>query len=384
MLSHEVLGERLRRAREQAGMNQTEAASVLGLTAAALSQYESGKRRIEALTLESLSRLYGVPLGYFFGEDEQKADWEVSLRSGAVALSPQGKAGMSHLIEKVHELEELYRLTGTSFPGTPHRPFAPLAPEKFSDYEVVSYAEKVRRHYDLGVAPLLDLRGFLSAQEYKIFAVPLGSLRDDLSGFYFSHPELGPIIVINEEQADSRRPFTLAHELAHGLYHYDRPTILCRASDTRELEQFASRFASYFLIPQEALHSRLRQLGVKRVTRPEDAVHLARYFGVSFGAMCHRLRSERRLDESSEAMKSVKPVALARTLGYRPMPYSGGVRPLPPEDRLPRVFLELAYRSVREEKLSLRRAAEMLGISDIEMEERLYPTEVEEVEELYA
>lgn len=97
MLSHEALGERLKLAREQTGMNQTEAAGALRITAAALSHYESGKRKVEALTLESLSRLYGVALGYFFGEDEPRADWEVALRSLAQNLSPQGKAGISHL-----------------------------------------------------------------------------------------------------------------------------------------------------------------------------------------------------------------------------------------------------------------------------------------------
>ncbi|HAJ62583.1 MAG TPA: hypothetical protein DCP31_27840, partial [Cyanobacteria bacterium UBA8543] len=169
----------------------------------------------------------------------------------------------------------------------------------------------------------------------------------------------------------SRQPFTLAHELAHGLYHYDRPSILCRANDFRQLEQFAERFASHFLIPYEALHERLRQLGIKSVTSPEELVHLARYFRVSFGAMKRRLEWERRLNANSSMLDEVKPVKLALTLGYRPLRYEFGARPWPPEERLPRIFLELVNRALQQEKISLRRAAEMLCISDIEMEERL-------------
>jgi Zn-dependent peptidase ImmA (M78 family)/transcriptional regulator with XRE-family HTH domain len=365
-------------------MNQTEAAGALKITAAALSHYESGKRKVEALTLESLSRLYGVALGYFFGEDEPRVDWEVALRSLAQNLSPQGKAGISHLIAQVHNLEELYRLTGTACPGMLHPPFPCLVEEHFSNYEVAEYAEKFRRYYDLGVAPLLDLRGFLEALGYQIFAVSLGKLPDDLKGFFFQDSKLGPIITVNADRAISCRSFTLAHELAHSLYHYDRPPILCRQNDVRLLEQFANRFSSYFLIPDEALHERLRQLRVKTVTRPEDVIHLARYFGVSFEVMYYRLHSEHRLDDSSKVFDKVKPVALAKALGYSPLRYEFSVGPLPPEERLPRVFLELAYRAVQQKQISLRRAAELLNISDIEIEERLYSDEAEGIEQIYA
>ena len=224
-------------------MSQTEAAQALGITSAALSQYEKGKRRVEALLLEELSQLYGVPLGYFFCHERLAIDWEVALRSMSKDLSSEGKAGISYLIKKVHLLEELYRLTETPFPTSPHPPFAALKEEKLSDYEVAEYAQKARRHFELGLAPILDLQGFLEAQGYKTFAVPLGKEKDDLSGFFFMHASLGPIVAMNEDQAYSRQPFTLAHELAHGLYHYDRPSILCRANDFRQLEQFAERFA---------------------------------------------------------------------------------------------------------------------------------------------
>jgi transcriptional regulator with XRE-family HTH domain len=262
MLNYEALGLRLKLAREQVGMTQTEAAAALGLTSAALSQYKSGKRKVEALTLESLSRLYAVPLGYFFGEDAPLADWEVALRSLTQNLSPQAKAGISQLIAQVHNLEQLYQLTSTAYPGIPHPPFRALAEEDTSNYEVAEYAYKARRHYDLGMAPILDLRQFLLAVGSQIFVLSFGQERDAPDGLFFQHPQLGSIIAINAEQADSRRCFTLAHTLAHSLYHYDRPAILCDPNNARPIERFAHRFASYFLIPPEALHSRLRQMNI--------------------------------------------------------------------------------------------------------------------------
>lgn len=396
-MSYERLGERLRAAREHARMTQTEAAQALGVTSATLSQYESAKRRVEVLTLDRLARLYAVPVSYFFGEDLPSDEWEEALRRKAAEVSAESKAGIGRLIEKVRGLEELYRRTETPFPGNPHPPFPALQEVAFSAEEVAELAEKVRRHFDLGVAPLNDLKGFLEAQGYKVFAVPLGQRRNGeggspegaghLSGLSFVHPDLGPIVALNEEQAYSRRPFTLAHEFAHRLYHYNQLAILSRAADSRPLETFADRFAAHFLVPGEALHERLRDLRVRMVTRPDEAIHLSRYFGVSYQAILVRLREERRLAMSPEVASGVKPLTRARALGYLVSPSELGMRPLPPEDRLPRVFLELAYRAAREGQLSPRRVAEMLGISDLELEDRLHSELAEEevgVEDVHA
>jgi hypothetical protein len=59
------------------------------------------------------------------------------------------------------------------------------------------------------------------------------------------------------------------------------------------------------------------------------------------------------------------------------------LRPLPPEERLPRIFVELSYRALTQEILSLRRVAEILGISDLELEDRLYGEEVADSAEVY-
>jgi Zn-dependent peptidase ImmA (M78 family)/transcriptional regulator with XRE-family HTH domain len=382
-VDQERLGERLRKAREQARLNQSDAAQALRLTPAALNQYESGKRRVDALMLDRLSRLYGVPIRFFFGGETSRADWEEALLLRADGLSPESRAGISRLIEKVHALEELYRRTGVSFPTPAHPPFGPLAEAMFSHDEVALWADKARRHFDLGVAPLADLSRFLETQGYQVFTISFGEGEGHLSGLFFLHPDLGPIVAVNEDQAYTRRPFTLAHEFAHGLYHYDRLAILCRTRDPRPMELFADRFAAHFLVPTEALRERLRDLRLQTVRRPEDVVHLARFFGVSYQSMLQRLESERLLARPRDAFVT-RPVTLAHALGYAVSPYEFGTRPLPVEERLPRVFLELAYQAVSEKKLSLRRVAEMLGVSNLELDERLNPQMVEEPVEVYA
>lgn len=379
------LGERLRQARELAGFAQGEAAQALGVTSAALSQYEGGKRRIEALTLDRIARLYGVPITYFFSDaqTDQQTDWEMALRSLANTLSAAGKAGVAKLIQRIHDLEHLYAITELPFPGKPHPPFPSLPKEGYADYKVAEFAQKVRRYYNLGIAPLLNVKLFLDAQGYQVFGIPFGKEEPVLSGLFFLHPQLGAIVVFNEDQSYTREPFTLCHEMAHSLFHWDRPAILCRDSERADLvEDFANRFASYFLIPREGLQERLDVLGIKTVKQPEEVIHIARYFGISYDATLHSLDMERKLGVPRDALKT-KPIALAKTLGYKPSPYEFGARPLPPEERLPRIFLELGYRAIDNGLLSLRRVAEMMGISDLELEERLGDGEVEEMEDVY-
>lgn len=379
------LGERLRRARELAGFAQGEAAIALGITSAALSQYEGGKRRIEALTLDRIARLYGVSITYFFADaqTDKQTDWEIALRSLANSLSAAGKAGVAKLIQRIHDLEHLYAVSGLSFPGKPHPPFPSLPKESYADYRVAEFAQKVRRYYNLGIAPLLNVKLFLDAQGYQVFGIPFGK-DEPVSGLFFLHPQLGAIIVFNEDQAYAREPFTLCHEMAHSLFHWDRPAILCRDSGADLIEDFANRFASYFLIPRDGLQERLDVLGIKTVKQPEEVIHIARYFGVSYEVTLHSLDMERKLGVPRESLKTdVKPIALAKTLGYKPLPYEFGVRPLPLEERLPRIFLELGYRAIDKGILSLRRVAEMIGISDLELEERLDSGEVEEMEDVY-
>lgn len=379
----EQLGLKLRRAREQAGLTQTTVAKELDVWPAAVSQYESGKRGVDALTLERLGRLYGVPLRSFFGEETPRADWEEALLARTVQFAPEARAGALQLIASLHDLELLHQRTTTTHPQATRSPFAALPEAIVVPREVALWAKKTRRYYDLGVAPLQDLRGFLEAQGFQVFAVPLGSGPEALSGLYFRHPTLGPIVALNADQAYTRRPFTMAHELAHALFHYDHEVVLCRSRDQRPLERFADCFASFFLVPQEALHEFLARAGWRRVSSPEQIVHLARYFGLSFRAMFERLKDEQRLDATAD-LADVRPVALAKSLGYRPSRFEFGVRPLPPEERLPRAFLELARDAIQLQSLSAQRVAEMLGISELEIEDRIFSVEVETPEEACA
>jgi len=59
--------QRLRAARKDAGLTQSQVAAKLGQPQSFVSKCESGERRVDALELERFAQLYGKPLTFFLG-----------------------------------------------------------------------------------------------------------------------------------------------------------------------------------------------------------------------------------------------------------------------------------------------------------------------------
>src|SRR6202790_1092738 len=73
------LGERLREARKYLGLKQEDVAAYLKIPRTALVDIESGQRRVEAIELTRLAKLYKQPVSYFTGEDAAAAALPASI-----------------------------------------------------------------------------------------------------------------------------------------------------------------------------------------------------------------------------------------------------------------------------------------------------------------
>lgn len=102
---HEIrqeLGERLREARRYLGLKQEEVAQYLKIQRSALSEIEAGNRRVEALELNRLAKLYRQPVAYFIGEGDAAADLPVDvahLARQAADLSRQDRDELGRFAE---------------------------------------------------------------------------------------------------------------------------------------------------------------------------------------------------------------------------------------------------------------------------------------------
>ena len=105
-----TVAERLRMAREQAGLSQGQVARMLNLHRPTISEIEAGRRRVAAEELAEFSRIYEVSVAWLTGSeaDEDGVDDRVRLAARELA-----KLQPSDLDKVLHLLSTLRRSKGS-------------------------------------------------------------------------------------------------------------------------------------------------------------------------------------------------------------------------------------------------------------------------------
>lgn len=101
-MERQRLGNRLRDARKYLGLKQDEVASYLKIPRTALTDIENGQRRVEAIELTRLAKLYRQSVAHFTGEDEASASLppDVAHLARRVAdLSSEDRAELGRFAE---------------------------------------------------------------------------------------------------------------------------------------------------------------------------------------------------------------------------------------------------------------------------------------------
>jgi len=96
------LGDRLREARKYIGLKQEEVANYLKIPRTALTDIESGQRRVEVIELARLAKLYRQPASFFTGEDDASSGLPIDvahLARKAVELSQQDRDELGRFAE---------------------------------------------------------------------------------------------------------------------------------------------------------------------------------------------------------------------------------------------------------------------------------------------
>ena len=128
-------------------------------------------------------------------------------------------------------------------------------------------------------------------------------LDEDISGFLYRHRDTGPLIILNKDQSETRRRFTIAHELGHFVLHDDNSTtvspflgsdnnvrfrshLTSQGIDTDEIE--ANQFAAQLLMPVDLIEQWILEVP-ENANDDEMIKFLADKFKVSPAAMKYRL-----------------------------------------------------------------------------------------------
>lgn len=116
------------------------------------------------------------------------------------------------------------------------------------------------------------------------------SLDDEVSGELYRDQEEGNwVIVVNSNQTEARKRFTIAHELGHYVLHRNESDVfedeIFFRSGEKDLSEYqADNFAAELLMPKELFAGALNEKGCTIET-------LAKKFGVSYVATRIRLNN---------------------------------------------------------------------------------------------
>ncbi len=409
----EELGQRLREARERAGLTQEEVARQLGIPRTAVALFEAGKRKVSGLELARLAFLYGRSPADFFATDFTADGVSVLLRAlPAAETDVETQKAIRRGVALAREVLRLEDLLGVERSATecPRYKALPLRGRWEAVEQGNLLAHRERQRLELGAVPIPDLGELLESQGLVTLEL---DLPPTLSGFTIRlQGEQGTVLGVNIRHSAERRRFSLAHEYCHALIDHDLPGIVSSREEEDELREVrANAFAAAFLMPGDGIRDYLLRMRKGLPSRPREAVvtpagevrmvegrlpphagevgvwHvclLSAHFGVSRTAVIWRLYNLRLIDEGEKdrllaAEEDGTARTLARLLAMEGVEASGksyadqsdslAGRQTAPLRLARRRLLHLALEALYRELISPRKCLELMALADVPGEE---------------
>ena len=280
-------GERLRIAREGAGITQAAAAASIKIARTTLVAIEQGQRRVRIDELQQLAGLYGTSVNALLRQEALHVDLAPRFRKLVGSNEADADAAVQLMADLAKAEVELENLLGVSRV----RDYPPERPILRGDVRAQAEqdATELRQRLGLGISPVSDIVTLLELE----LGVRVYVRRFDrrISGLFAYDEALGPCILLNANHPRDRRTQSAAHECGHFLSTRREPEILHKddAENSRE-ERYANAFGRAFLTPTRSVMQKFQEVtaGSDRLTRRHIIV-LSHFFGVSREAMVRRL-----------------------------------------------------------------------------------------------
>jgi Zn-dependent peptidase ImmA (M78 family)/DNA-binding XRE family transcriptional regulator len=285
------VGERLRRAREVAGMSQANAAAAIKIARTTLVAIEKGERRIRISELQQIARLYNTSVNALLREEAIQVDLAPRFRK----LLDSSDLAADHAAKLLAELAtaevELENLLG--FRRARNNPMErPILPGDVRA-QAEQDAMELRQWLGLGISPVPDIVTLLEMElGVRVYVRRLDS---KISGLFAYDDVLGACILLNANHPRERRTQSAAHETGHFISTRRQPEVLhSHETENSREERYANAFGRAFLTPERGVKQKFQEVtaGSDRLTRRHIIV-LAHFFSVSREAIVRRLEELR-------------------------------------------------------------------------------------------
>jgi len=274
------IGQQIRRARETLGLSQAELARRLGYNSAAtVSHFESGERRVSIADLQRIAGELGLPLSYFL-ETAAPATPAFRIALRAQEVRPAGRTSVADFLAFIRVHGGAVQIAPMSSGTTPGKAAAEVLRRANYSHPPIAPREVAQ---SLGV-PVFD------------WAFP-----DEISGIFAQEGEVAAIGV-NEAHPYVRQRFTIAHELGHAVFRsrdlfvdFVEADVTAGHGDTQRqnAEITANHFAADLLMPRQWMRDDVTHYGL-------DVALLARRYQVSEQALWFRLLALKLVHEGDD------------------------------------------------------------------------------------
>ncbi len=286
MMPPQMVGERLRQAREGADVTQAAAADAIGVARTTLVAIEKGERKVRLVEIQRLAQLYQTTVNALLRQESIHVDLVPRFRK-----LPGKSAAADHAAELMASLAmaevELENLLGVNRPMNlpPERPLLNGDVRVQAEHD----AAELRQRLGLGLAPIANL---VSVLEMDMgVRVYVRRLPPSISGLFAYDEAVGACILLNASHPRERRNNSAGHETGHLIATRHKPEVLHSGEEENSREErYANAFARALLTPARAVMQKFADVtaGANKLTRKHIIV-LANYFSVSREAMVRRL-----------------------------------------------------------------------------------------------
>lgn len=340
--------DRLTQARQLAELTKRAVSDAIGVSPAAVGQWESGVTAPRPDHVLRLAEVLDVPPG-FLASGRRNVRLDVadahfrSLRSTPASLRGKAIAFTRQVEELAYALEKRVQLPPVDLPGFCDGEVQPGS----STGDPVAAAGEVRRRWKLGDGPVAHLVRTLEQHGLIVTLVPFaGAETKTVDAFSTSHLPR-PIIVLTPDRADDvyRHRFTAAHELGHLVLHGD-----VMPGDPVQEKQ-ADAFAAEFLTPGASITPELPpRMDIRALEQ------LSQSWGVAVDSLVYRCHEVGRISDSAYRRAFQRINQLRRIGLFTHDPVEGFPGEVP-------VLLREAFRIAEQHGLTMVKLADDLKVS---------------------
>ncbi|KAA8820735.1 helix-turn-helix domain-containing protein [Bifidobacterium vespertilionis] len=273
--------ERIRCARETAGLSKIQLAELLGVTSRTITNYEEDGA--PAFQVNALARALNVmPLFFTVLPNspaiEDLSEGQVWFRSLRRSTVRQRKSAVGHGRNAL--------LFFRWIEGHFHLPTCDLPVGDETVWKPEEAASALRGDWAYGENPLPDMMGLAEAHGVRLFSLPSVGKEVDAFSFVFAD---NAYIAVDTAKTPERQRFDIAHEIGHLMLHAG---LLSEDVAGRNIESEAHEFAAHLLMPTRRVlavipsHATISQI-----------ISGKRYFKVSAMAMARRAHELGRLSD---------------------------------------------------------------------------------------